>query len=60
MIQRSKQFRFTLKARDAFRFGRENRGKNLDRHIAFQRGIAGPIHFALAAGSNKLDDLIGP
>ena len=44
MIQRGEDFRFALETREPIGISGERRRQNLDRNLAFQLGIGGPIH----------------
>ena len=59
VIQRGENFGFALKAREPVSIGGQRRRQNLDRNLAFQLGIGGPIHLAHPALSDMGDDFIG-
>ena len=44
MIQRREDFGFALKTREAIGIGRDRRRKNLERDLALQLRVGGPIH----------------
>ena len=45
-------------APETIRIGREDRGKNLDRDLAMQLGVAGAIDYAHTANAERADDLV--
>ena len=60
MGQRSDGFRFALEARAPIRIARHARGQHLDRDLAIETCVLGPIDLAHAAGANRGDHLIRP
>ena len=44
-----------MESRHAIGIGGVRLGQDLDRHLAIELGIAGPIHFTHAAGAEKAD-----
>src|SRR5262245_60685682 len=58
MIERSQHLRFPLEARQPRGVTGESGGQHLNRHVAVQLGISGPIHLAHAAGADRRHNLI--
>ena len=58
MVQRGEHFRFALKAREPIVVSRERRRQDLDRDLAFQLGIGGPIHLSHAAFADQRSDFV--
>jgi hypothetical protein len=55
MIERGQHLRLTLEAREPLGIFGEEVGKKLQRHVAVQPGVAGPL--AHAAGAQRWADL---
>ena len=58
MIERRQQLRLALEARHALGIIGQRRGQQLQRDVAAERGIAGAIDLAHAAGAEQRDDLV--
>jgi hypothetical protein len=58
MVHGGEDLRFPAEACEALRVVREGVGKDLQRDVAIQLGIARPIHFAHAAGTECRDDFV--
>jgi len=59
MVQGCRRLRLAFESTQAFRLTRTIGGQNFDRHLAFQRQIAGTIHLAHPASSEERYDFIG-
>jgi hypothetical protein len=58
MIQRRKDFGFTLEPAHAICVTRELLGQDLDRHLSFQLQVAGTIHLAHSAFAEQCRDFM--
>ena len=58
MVQGREHFRFALKPREPIVVGGERWWQDLDRDLALQLGIGGPIDFAHASGADLRGDLV--
>jgi hypothetical protein len=58
MIQRCEKLRFTTEPRDTIGIAGKYLRQDLDRDVAAQRRVAGPIHFAHPAGPDGADDFV--
>src|SRR5262249_47822584 len=56
MIERCKDFSLALETAHARRVARKSIRQELDRDLAFELGIAGAVHFAHSALTEKSDD----
>ena len=54
------RLRFALEALEGTRIRGHLFGKDLDRDLAVQLRVAGPIDLSHAAGADRGDDLVGP
>jgi hypothetical protein len=59
MIQRCKEFRLAREPCESTRIGDERFGQQLERHLAAEPRVAGSIHFAHAARTQRRQDLVG-
>ena len=59
MIQRGDRLRLTMKARDTIRIAALHLRQHFDGDETIEPGVAGPIHFAHAAGAEQADNLVG-
>ena len=57
MIERRENFRFALEAGEALGIGGHGLGQHLDRHVATQLRVFGPIHLPHAAFTQLVCDL---
>src|ERR1051326_1119646 len=60
MIERSQALGLPLESSQAARVMREALWKYLQRHVALQLGVAGPIHFTHPALTEGAENLVGP
>ena len=58
MVQRREDLRFALEPRQALGIVRERVGQDLDRDVAIELRVAGPIDLAHAAGAEGGEDLV--
>ena len=58
MIQRGEQLRFATEPRDTIGVLRKRVREDLERDVASQCGIAGPIHFAHSPGADRCQDFV--
>ena len=58
MIEGGQQLRFAPETGDTIGIAREDIGKQLDRHVAIEPGIATAIYLPHAAGADRRDDLV--
>ena len=58
MVQRGEHFRFALKASEPIVIRRDGRRQDLDRDLALQLGVGGPIHLAHAAFADLGGDFV--
>ena len=58
VAQRADGLRLLFQPPDQFRVVRARSGYNLDRHVALQPIVPGPIHFAHPARTQLADDLV--
>ncbi len=58
VIERRQQLRLALETRHALGIIGQRRGQQLQRDVAAQRGIAGAIDLAHAAGTEQRDDFV--
>ncbi len=60
MVERGEHARLAVEPRHALGIRREDRRKDLDRHIPPQPAVAGAIHLSHASRAEQLPDLVGP
>ncbi len=60
MVERGDRFRLAFEARAERFVVREAGRENLDRDLALQARVPGPVDLAHAAGAERGDDLVGP
>ena len=58
MVHRREHFRFALKPREPIEVGGEQGRQNLDRDLAFQLGVGGPIHLPHPAFADLFGDFV--
>ena len=59
MIQRGQCPGFTREARQPVAITGEDLGKDLQRHIAIEPAVAGPIHLAHGTGPERREHFVG-
>jgi hypothetical protein len=60
MVERRQHLRLALEASHAIAVAGENVWQDLQRHLAFELGIASAIHFTHSPRADRSEDLIGP
>ena len=60
VVQRGDHSRLALEARDPTRLGRKRERQNLDRDVATELGVVGPVHLAHSAAAKERLHFEGP
>ena len=59
MVERGEHPRLALEARETIRIGGKGGGKDLDRDVAIELRVTGPVDLAHSACPDWTDDLVG-